>query len=172
MIMNPEVSGWPQNIKLKHMKRIPKGIIISGFIAVLVAGAIAYTIYSKPHVNIDNSNPEFNFTALEFYTKFKTDDSTATQVYRDKIIELSGVIDKIVSIDDSNTTILLAIDNEPLGNIKCGMDPKFNERLKKFNANSNITIKGICTGSSKTEEMGLVFLDIELARCVVVTKKQ
>lgn len=150
------------------MKRIPKSLIILLFAGTITGIAVAYYMYNKPHKNIDKAAPDFSIQATELYMSFKEDDSLASVNYTSKILEVTGTIDKINNKNDSTATILLAIQNEPFGNIKCAMDAKYLNRLSAYAPGNEVKLKGIFSGTNKMEEMGMSMLDIELTRCVIV----
>ena len=150
------------------MKKSLRPLLFFGLFAVIIGGVVGYKMYNKPHQNIDETVPEFVFMANDLHEAFESYPENAA-FYNGFVIQLKGAIDKIISPNDTNITLLLRVAN-PMGNIKCAMDPAFKDRLTGYTTNDTIILKGILTGSTKTEELGLEFLDVEVSRCVVVSQ--
>jgi len=148
------------------MKKTLRPLLFFSLIAVIIAGIVGYNMYNKPHQDIDSTVPEFMFLANELHEAFESYPEDA-EFYNGFVIQVKGTIDKINTPNDTNITVLLRVAN-PMGNIKCAMDPDFKNRLSGYSTDDTVILKGILTGSSKTEELGLEFLDVEVSRCLVV----
>ena len=149
------------------MKRIPRSIIILGILAIICAGAVGYYIYNKPHEDILHADSDFELTTKALYAAFKDDAQSAAITYIDKILLVTGNVGKVESVHDTVFIVLLEVEGAPLGNVKCAIDPAFNTGVASLQPGDKVSIKGRCSGSSKTEEMGLVLLDVEMTRCVI-----
>lgn len=136
--------------------------------AIVLAGVVAYRMYNKPHTNVVNASPAANLTADELYQQFEENDSLAFNQYRDKVLQVGGTVSKVKNAGDTSYLVLLEVPANSMSNIKCSIDPAFNDRAAGLTSGDKVTIKGICSGKNVMEELGMVFLDVELARCVVV----
>ncbi len=172
------------------MKTIPKWLtvlVVISFIALLGGGLMFYSVTQKPnspftqkvirpivgfvsgftkHQEVENSKPAFEMTADELQAAYLNNRENAMKSYDGKVLQVSGKISNIASPTDTNIVILLTIENDPLSNISCQMDPAYNERLKQIAPGETITMKGICNGFKEDDLLGS--LDVLLNRCVVV----
>jgi len=170
------------------MNRIPRWVVflIIACIAFLAIGAITFYFITKqpesvvtqkiikPVVgflsgfkqfeDIDASAPAYTLTAAELQGDFAQNETDAKLKYEGKVVQVSGIISSIASHADTNHVILLEVDG--ISNISCQMDSRFNDRFRDISPGSNVSLKGICSGSKKDDLLGS--LDVLLNRCVIV----
>jgi hypothetical protein len=102
--------------------------------------------------SIANLNPDFSLNADELLDSYASDEVTANQKYLDKVIIVSGRVQKI----EENKTIFLETSN-PLSSIICELEeasPEIN-----ITPGDAISIKGICTG---------YLMDVVLNRAILI----
>lgn len=148
------------------MSGIPRIVLVLIVLAAIIGGAIGIYLFNKPVKSIKNVKPEFFMDSNDFYNSFEKDDSVALLQYKEKVIQLTGTVEKIVR-NDSNYTILLKTPSS-LGNIKCVLDPTVDKEIQT-DANGEISLKCVCSGVSKVEDLGLTILDVELTGCILVS---
>lgn len=96
----------------------------------------------------------------ELIKAFEKDEITATQLYTEKIIQVTGVISDIQTSDDSG--IITLKDNGSESSVICHLES--GEELKRLNLQlgQKITLKGKCSG---------FLLDVIMIRCVLINER-
>lgn len=128
-----------------------KNILIIGLLAIISAIGFGWYMYHKPVESLENKTPDIKIKASELVIAFETDEQSANQKYLDKILEISGVIDKV-----QNNNIYIKTEN-PLSSVICEMSGEHS--LSEIKPEEKITIKGLCTG---------YLLDVVLVRCTII----
>lgn len=132
------------------------------FVCILAVIGIFYALkqYNKPHDNIRVSKPEMVMASGELIKAFEKDEITATQLYTEKIIQVTGVISDIQTSDDSG--IITLKDNGSESSVICHLES--GEELKRLNLQlgQKITLKGKCSG---------FLLDVIMIRCVLINER-
>jgi hypothetical protein len=119
----------------------------------IVAAILVYKFYiNKPHPDFEKLSPDYQLKAEAFYNEYIKEKVTADVKYNGKIVELSGNISNIESID----TLVVASFVFKQGDfgdegIRCTMLKKFNEETKKIALGSEVKIKGFCSGFNDTD---------------------
>lgn len=115
------------------------------------------SLYNKPHLDIDKSTADLIITAQDVLDDYQKDENAANNKYVDNIIEIKGVVSNI-STSDGNSIITFKGPNG-ISSIMCHMSPEQNLNVLKLKKDSQITIKGLCTG---------YLLDVIMVRCILV----
>lgn len=134
-----------------------KKIIIPAAAILLIGLCIGYYQYNKPHKNIVKAKTEYKMEAAELFRAYQADELAADHMFLDRIIEVSGEINK-VSNDGGHISLSLKSDDDFFG-IICNLDEHSTHFRNAFEPGENITLKGICTGS---------LMDVVLVRCIEV----
>ncbi len=117
------------------------------FIAVLTAG---YLLWNKPHKNVKDAAAA-KVAANELYNLFITDSLKAKKLYIDKIVLVSGQVEKI-SLNQQSQDIILLNTGVTGAYINCTMENK-TQGVKEHDI---ISLKGICSGYINGDtDMGL-----------------
>ena len=134
---------------MKSWIKILIGLAIVGMIVAFLGYKF---MYNKPHPNYESLNADFKIGAMDLYNGFKTDAAAASQKYNGKIIEISGVMSNVETVD-TLTVAVFAFEDGMFGKqgIRVTMLPKFNNGMKNYRANENIVLKGFCSGYNDTD---------------------
>jgi hypothetical protein len=92
--------------------------------------------------------------ATDFARAYVENDEQADRLYKDKVLELSGVIQEVDAKgedDDVLSVVLLAGDNVGVG-CEFAKTPENRARLARLKPGDRVTIRGKCLGSSATIE--------------------
>lgn len=131
-------------------KKTKKAILIAIVAAAVIAAITGYMLWNKPHKDVESADA-VKITALDLYNIFITDSSKAKSSYTDKVLLVSGEVNKI-SINQQDQQVILIKTSVSGAFVNCTMEGK-SEGVK---AGDNITIKGICSGYiSGDADMGL-----------------
>lgn len=139
------------------MKRNKLKIVIALIPIVVIGLFIFFKIYNKPHVNVNKATAEVTITADNMLSDYQNDELMANEKYVDKVVQIRGIISNI-SFENGNSIITLK-DPDQSSSIICHMLPEENLSVLNLKKESQINIKGICTG---------YLLDVMMVRCVLV----
>lgn len=117
-----------------------KWIILTGILLLILSSAVAYQMYQKPRVGVDDKKPDYTLSAVALYHDFYTNENAANEKYNNKVLEVSGEIAEMKQ-EENKTTILLK--GTEAGGINCSLKNKVE---KPISIGSNVKIKGRCTG--------------------------
>ena len=146
------------------MKKIAIAILVFG----IVGAGIGFYLKNKKVGGLENTSPDFTISAKQLFKDFSEDEAGALNKYNNKVLLVEGSIQDVQPVNDSIASIQLIADESGLGTIKCGLGKEYVEASKNLQVDETIKIKGICSGISKVEDFGIVILDVELSRCVIV----
>ncbi len=144
------------------MKKLLKiGLILAGL--GLIAAALVWKFYvNKPHDDIEKATPAYSLATEQIWKEFTTDSQKSSSLYNNKVIELSGKVNRVNS-NDSLVSVVFDMEVDSMfGNksISCEMLQKYNDEAKTIAPGTLIKIKGFCTGYDET--------DIKLNKCSIV----
>jgi len=143
-----------------HMTPNMKKIILYAVLGVVVIGAgIAYYLYNKGPVDVKNARA-VNVSSSSLYQSFAKDSARANKEYRDKIVETSGIVEKI-SQNQQNQAIVLLKTDENGAYVNCTMEGPAQDIREK----ETVSIKGICTGMGTGDADLGILGDVYLVRC-------
>lgn len=120
-----------------------KLILLILFIALLAAAFYGYKEYQRKTPDTNSLKTDFKLSANELYDAFDSDETSASEKFTEKVLEVNGTIDAI-EIEDSVVSIILLADNAMIGGINCQINP--NQDISNLENGQNITIKGVCQG--------------------------
>jgi len=130
------------------------------FVAFIALSAIlaALYMYNLKHTDMAKAKPDFVVTASQLVKAFEDDETAASAMYVNKIIEVSGTIASVKPADNNVLNITLATGSD-LSSVICTF-PAISEAIK-FSAGDEITIRGECSG---------FLLDVLLNNCAIIKK--
>ena len=135
------------------IKKIIIGILVLG----IIGAFIAYKMYNKPHVNVEEASADISITADKILNDFSSDENLANLKYLDKIIEVKGVISEI-NIEKGIITIET---NDDFGNVICHLSEEASRKISGLQEGQIIVVKGICTG---------FLMDVILVKCEFINQ--
>ena len=140
----------------RNMKR--KTLLVIAVCVALIAAFVVYTTFLKTAPSMKNLEAEFKLTAVELYTEFDTDETSANAKFQNRILEITGEVVEVISEEGGNTTI--GLKTEGFGLVKCTLEsvPSF-EELEQISIGGNLTIKGECIG---------MLLDVLVERSIII----
>jgi uncharacterized protein YxeA len=136
------------------MKKI---ILIVLALALLVGGGTALYLWNKPHRTAEEK-PFATLSANSLFVEFSTNETAAWEKYRDKVIQINGVVEEIKTDASGNTEVVLTTE-DILGKVIVTL--KQGAKAEGVDVGMTIDIKGICNG---------YLSDVLLNQGVVATK--
>lgn len=136
------------------------GMIVIGVIGV---GSYAYYEFNRKNQNLKNIRPDITMTTADLMKEFTVNFAATDSLYKNKVMELTGVITKVDSTD--MPVIVFFGEKNSMSSIQCSMDPEHPETYSSVMPGNTTRLKGIYIGAISQEIFGI---DIKLNRCVIV----
>ena len=144
------------------MKKIFRIAVILAVIGV-VAAALVWKFYvNKPHDDIERATPAYSMATEEIWNQYNTNRKVADSLYNNKVIELSGSLNRIDKNDSLVSVVFVMAADSMFGDktIACQMYKKYNEEAGALAVGAKVRIKGVCVGYDET--------DIKFNKCSIV----
>ena len=129
-------------------------------LAVIIIGLIVGTftflyVFRKADVSVASKKADVEIRATELLKKFTDNEASANAEFLDKVIAVSGLIDKVT--EDSTSVSVCLKNPEDASGIICGFDKTAIDK-SNLKPGGTIRIKGICTG---------YLMDVVLNKCSI-----
>jgi hypothetical protein len=134
-------------------------------LAVLIASAYIYKEYNRKHADTATLNPDYVLSATALLNQFAHDSALSSRKYMDRLLQVSGVVKQVDSIDDRNLVMVLG-DSSDRSAVRCNLDSVHQSVAMRIQAGQTITVKGVCSGYNQDELLGS---DVILIRCALVS---
>lgn len=136
-------------------------IVLFLFSLLLATGLYLYFgLYNSTYTNIDSIPTEIKISSSELISSFIHDEKNANSTYRDKIIEVEGLVKEVTFLNNRNT-VLLHGDNI-YSSVLCDMHANQTDEIKTLRKGQKIMLKGVCKGFLK---------DVILLHCTLIKTK-
>jgi len=145
------------------MTRTTKKTILFSLLGLFAIGAsVAYYLYNKGLVDVEQASPDVKISSPELYQAFSTDSVAANKKFsrKDEIVQVSGTVLTITKNQQNNAIISLKT-NEADAFINC----TFLGPTEKVKEGDTIVLKGICIGINS--DLGILG-DVYMIRCYLV----
>jgi hypothetical protein len=142
------------------MKKWLKILLILFFIGIVSAGLFYHFVIDKPHPDYDKLPAKYSLAANELYNQFTTKRKESETKYNGEVVEISGKCSNI----EQNDTVAVVVFSFKAGmfgdeGIRCTLLPKYNQEIKSYKKDSDIMIKGYCSGYND--------VDVVLIKCSI-----
>jgi predicted phosphodiesterase len=131
-------------------------LLTGGLLALIIILLVIRYVFQPASKTVEREKPDYTLEASDLVKEFETDEESANALYRNKIVQVSGIIDNITE-DKDVITITLKNPGSVSGTI-CSFN-KSTVMDKKFEIGSRVDIKGVCDG---------YLLDVVMTRCALV----
>lgn len=141
------------------MRKKGRNILFIFIGVALCAFVIGYQVWNKPHSDVKDADA-VETDAISLYNSFTSDSAKAKSAFLDKIIKVSGVVQKVL-VNQQQQQIILLKTSVSGAFVNCTMEQNRNE----IKQGDKIVLKGICSGYIAGDtEMGIPG-DVFLIRC-------
>jgi len=141
------------------MRKERRNILFIFIGVALCAFVIGFGIWNKPHSDVKDADA-VETNAISLYNSFTSDSAKAKSVFLDKIIKVSGVVEKVL-VNQQQQQIILLKTSVSGASVNCTMEQNRN----KIKQGDKVVLKGICSGYINGDtEMGIPG-DVFLIRC-------
>ena len=162
--MEDSVSSNTLRIEKKRRKRrLLLTIAVILVIAVIGVGSYAYYEFNRKNQDLKNVTPDITITTAELMKEFTANFKAADSLYKNKVVELTGVITKVDSTE--MPLIVFFGEKNSMSSIQCSMDPEHHKTYKSIVTGTTTRLKGIYIGAISQDIFGI---DIKLNRCVII----
>jgi hypothetical protein len=120
-----------------------KYILIALAVALLVVGYIWFFVWNKAHRTAADEAAFAKVTAHALFLEFAADDSVAFGKYKDKVIQVSGVLQEVKQDASGDTELVMNTEDESAHVI---VTLKKGDMAVNAQVGTTIEIKGICNG--------------------------
>jgi hypothetical protein len=132
-------------------------------IAVVVAGSYAYYEFNRENKDLKDVKPAISINSSELMKNFTADLKNYDSLYKNKVIEITGVITRI---DTTELPMIVFFgEKNSMSSIQCSMNPEHHESYRSLIVGSMTRLKGMYIGAISEELFGT---DIKLNRCVII----
>ena len=136
-----------------------KTILFAGVLLCLAGTGTAYYLYNKPRTTAAEKSTDDSVTAKELYGTFVKDEPTASKLYVNKVLEVSGTVTQVEQ-SGKEVSVLLSAGSGETGGVNCSLAANTVDALPKNG--DNVRVKGTCTG---------FLMDVSLVDATILTTK-
>lgn len=142
---------------MKTYVKIALGVVT--FIALSAILAALY-MFNLKHTDMLKAKPDFLVTATVLQKAFEDDETAASKLYINKIVEVTGKIASVKPADNNIISISLVTGSD-LSSVICTFPAITNP--SKLNVGDEITLRGECSG---------FLMDVLLNNCALIPNKK
>lgn len=125
--------------KRTNMSNTLKRLLLAALVLAVAAGTYVWYVWNKPARDVQDETA-MAATAQGIFDAYQTNEAAANQQYLNKAVAVSGTVNAIKQNQEGKTVVSLAT-SDPMFGIQCTM-----KEPVQLPPNSQVTIKGICTG--------------------------
>lgn len=131
---------------------------VLGLIAAsIVAFAVGFSYYNKPHTDVKKSDVAYKVTARNLIWEYQEDELQTNKKYAEQVIQVQG---QVIHTEWVKDHYVVTLDGGNLeAGIICHMLPDQDELVTGLQKGREINVKGICTG---------YLLDVMLVKCILI----
>lgn len=156
------------------MNSLVKKIVIAGLALGLVGGAVGMYLFNDKVDSTKEMKSDFNLKMEDLYSEFNKDEKAAFAKYKDKVIEVTGVVKEKGGADEQHVDVTLGNEAMEGGTVSISLETDQVEKAKSIKEGANVVIKGICTGIQSSGGEGGSLLDdlgkeVQLKRGIIIS---
>ncbi|MDP4266652.1 MAG: hypothetical protein Q8880_04385 [Bacteroidota bacterium] len=142
---------------MKLWIRILLSLLILGIIS---AALIWHFIINKPAPDYDKLKADYTINANQLFEEFMSKRKNSENKYNGKIVQIKGKF-KTIEQNDSLSVVVFSFGHNLFGEkgIRCTLLPKYKSEIKKHIPETEISIKGYCSGFND--------VDVILTKCSI-----
>ena len=137
-----------------------KNSLYSALVVIVIIGAVGVCVIFKPEKTLINCEPDYTLTATELFNEYSINEENANKTFLGKIIQVRGTIREI-GIEDSTFNTIILETGDMFSGVNCVLDNKYVSNHNDILIDSEVTIKGECSGK---------LIDVVLNNCILIDK--
>ncbi|MBN2263695.1 MAG: hypothetical protein JW735_12315 [Prolixibacteraceae bacterium] len=158
-------------MKKKKIIRIGLIAVVAG---IIIAGAVGFYMFNMPHRDVQSSKADFILNSSDIVAEYLGNKDAANQKYLaadgdSKILEVSGIVNKISEDFDGQKVVLLKSDGDKAGVI-AAFTPETNANAEKLQVGELVTVKGVIRAGAAYDSDLELYENVILEKSDVVTK--
>lgn len=140
-------------------------------LAVVVAAAIAYYLFNKPHRNVADADTDFRISATALVEEYLQSAEAANQKYladdgESKILAVTGKVATLVKDLNGQSVITLRSNDQKAG-VSCTFTLATNKQTEHISPGDVVTVKGVIrSGAGYDSDLDL-YEDVILEKCSI-----
>ena len=138
--------------------RTARNLASSLTVAAFVAVAIGSSSEKQVETEIANVPAAVTVSAKDLFEDYKANEIAADQKYKDKVLEVTGIVDSIAK-DITDTMYVALKADQYIGSIQCYFDDAHGGQLANLKKGMKVSVKGKCVGK---------MMNVLLKGCVLV----
>lgn len=156
------------------MNSLVKNILIVVVALGIIGGAFGVYLFTKKVDSTKEMKADYSLKMEDLYGEFDKDEKAAFNKFKDKVIEVTGVVTAKGGADAQHVDVTLGSDAVE-GTVSISLETDQVEKSNTIKEGSNVVIKGICTGiQSGGGEGGGSMLDalgkeVQLKRGIIIS---
>ncbi|MBL7832143.1 MAG: hypothetical protein JNK41_14035 [Saprospiraceae bacterium] len=123
-----------------------KKVILIIVVLAIIVGGYGYYQFNRKAENLESKQADLTTNVQNFVAEYQKDEAAANTKYLDKVVEVTGKVAEVRK-DEKGAVKLSFVSDDPMSTVIAEMDQSDVEKALKLQANSEVTIKGVCTGS-------------------------
>lgn len=137
-------------------------LIFTGLAVILLVGlGIVWYLFTEKFVDTAENKPDFTVNALDLIKEFQQNDSVANKKYVEKIIAVNG---KVSEIESADTSVNIKFTDTTSGDyIIFAFQQQHLKDAKTLEEGKQASIKGSCSGGTKSEILGIQYISFKRA---------
>ncbi len=135
------------------MKKILYFLLAAG----LIGAAIGYSMWNKPHKDMQKAATDITVDATAIFNEYEIDENAANAKYFEKVIAIKGVVKESSTSEDGSVKV--SLDTGKDFGVLCVLSETATHARKSFTTGETVTLKGSCAGLN---------FDVQFVDCVEV----
>lgn len=108
----------------------------------LLGGSVGYHLYNEKNPSLAGAKADFSTNSTNLYEYFESDEAKANALYMDKVIEVTGVVEKVVT--DEQVCSIYLTTGSLIGYVIAELESC--DTATDAHKGMSVTVKGVCTG--------------------------
>ncbi|MFN0200214.1 MAG: OB-fold protein, partial [Bacteroidia bacterium] len=109
------------------MNDLFKKLLLLGLVVGVIGGGIGFYLFNKKVASTNDAKADFTLKMEDLYADFEKDEKAAVEKYKDRVVEVSGVVKS--KSDEDKQHIAVTLGNESMsGEIGVSLEPEQAEK--------------------------------------------
>lgn len=129
-----------------------KNILIAVIALGIIGGGIGFYMFNKKVESTAELKVDFSVKMEDLFAEFDKDEKAAFEKFKDKVVEVKGVVASKSDEDKQNMSLVLGSEAMGSGTIGISLEPGQEAKMATVKEGSTIVLRGQCTGVQAPEK--------------------